>query len=295
MSYTMAHAPSIAMQDPTFYKTFGDYLVRFLKIVGPIFAAMVIVGLGVNVAQVGFRISTKKLEPNFDKLNFVKGLKRFFEMKALVQLVRDPLKLSIVAIVAFLVLRGEFDRFFLLPDMDVEQFAETLVILVVTIALKIGAAILVLAVIDFFYQRYEFEKSIKMSKQEIKDEYKDTDGNPQIKGRMRQVAREMARRRMMDDVPTADVVVTNPTHIAVALKYIPDKMDAPMVVAKGERLIAQKIKEIARQHGVPVYEDKPLARSLFKMCDVGDLIPASLFKAVAEVLAYIYRLKKAKV
>lgn len=292
MQYTMGHAPTIALQDPTMYKTFGDYLLMFFQIMGPLFAAMVIIGFGINVMQVGFHISTKPLEPKFEKLNFIKGMKRFFELKALVQLVRDPLKLAVVAIVAFVVLQGEFEKFFLLPDMSVTQFAETIGILTLTIALKIGAAILVIAVLDFFYQRFEFEKSIRMTKQEIKDEYKDTDGNPQIKSRMRQVQREMARRRMMDDVPTADVVVTNPTHIAVALKYDSDRMDAPLVVAKGQRLIAQRIKEIAIEHGIPIYEDKPLARSLFKLCDVGDFVPASLYKAVAEVLAYIYRLNK---
>lgn len=292
MRYSMAHAPTIALQDSTMYKAFGDYMLMFLKIVGPIFAAMVIVGFGVNVVQVGFRITTKQLEPKFEKLDVIKGLKRFFEMKALVQLVRDPLKLAIVALVAYFVVKSEFSQFFLLPDMSVTQFAQKLGLLILTIALKIGAAILVIAILDFFYQRYEFEKSIRMTKQEIKDEYKDTDGNPLIKSRARQVQREMARRRMMDAVPTADVVVTNPTHLAVALKYDAGRMDAPMVVAKGERLIAQRIKDIAIDHGIPIYEDKPLARSLFKMCDVGDFVPASLYKAVAEVLAYIYRLKK---
>ncbi|MDD3733258.1 MAG: EscU/YscU/HrcU family type III secretion system export apparatus switch protein, partial [candidate division Zixibacteria bacterium] len=145
--------------------------------------------------------------------------------------------------------------------------------------------------LDYMYQRYDFEKSLKMSKQDIKDENKDTEGSPQIKARIRQMQREMARRRMMQEIPKADVVITNPTHLAVALKYDPAEMQAPMVVAKGERLIAEKIKEIAYEHDIPVIEDKPLARALFKMCDIGQLVPANLYRAVAEVLAYVYRLK----
>ena len=154
---------------------------------------------------------------------------------------------------------------------------------------------LLLAVFDYAYQRYDFEKSIKMSKQEILDEYKDTEGSPQIKSRIRQIQREMSRKRMMQEIPKADVVITNPTHIAVALKYNPDEMDAPMVVAKGERLIAERIKEIAVEAGVPIVENRPLARALNNMCEIGSYVPATLYRAVAEVLAYVYRLKGAKV
>ena len=192
---------------------------------------------------------------------------------------------------AYNTIKGEFDSFFLLPDMSIPQFAATMGRMTLILALKMGAVIFIIAVLDYAYQKYEFEKSIRMSKQDLKDEYKDTEGSPQLKSRIRQVQRQMAQSRMMSAVPLADVVVTNPTHIAVALKYNPDDMDVPMVLAKGERLIAQKIKEIAREHGIPCVEDKPLARSLFKLCDVGDLIPANLFKAVAEVLAYVYKLK----
>jgi flagellar biosynthetic protein FlhB len=159
------------------------------------------------------------------------------------------------------------------------------------VALKIGVVILFIAILDYAYQKYEFEKSIKMSKQEVKDEYKDTEGNPQLKARVRQIQREMSRRRMAEAVPTADVVITNPTHLAVALKYDPEEMAAPYVIAKGERLIAQRIKEIALQNNIPVIEDKPLARALFKLCDIGQAVPANMYRAVAEVLAYVYRLR----
>ncbi len=292
MRNTFGNAATIAVSDPSYYSIFSGQVIGFLKIVLPLLLAMAVIGFGVNVAQVGFKITPKAMEPKFEKLDVIKGLKNKFSMKSLVQLVRDPLKLLAVAVVGYFAIRGEFDSFFGLPDMSVSQLGATLGLLVLQVALKIGAAMLVIAAIDFAYQRYEFNKSIKMSKQEVKDEYKDTEGNPQIKARVRQIQREMSRRRMMDAVPTADVVVTNPTHIAVALKYAPDEMDAPTVIAKGKELVAQKIKEIAREHDIPIIEDKPLARSLFKMCDIGDLVPASLYKAVAEILAHIYKLKR---
>ncbi len=159
------------------------------------------------------------------------------------------------------------------------------------IAIKIGVAILVLAILDFLYQKWEFERSIRMSIQEIKEEYKDTEGSPQIKARIRQIQRETARKRMMDDVPKADVVITNPTHYAVALKYDISEMNAPYVLAKGQNLIAQRIKEIAIANEIPIIEDRQLAQALYKLCDVGQMVPQSLYRAVAEVLAYVYRLK----
>ncbi|MEW5995538.1 MAG: EscU/YscU/HrcU family type III secretion system export apparatus switch protein, partial [Candidatus Zixiibacteriota bacterium] len=257
----------------------------------PIFAVMTVVAFGVNVAQVGFKITPKAMEPRFDKLNLAKGIKRILSVKSLAQLVRDTLKLIVVGVVAYLAIRSEFESFFTLPDQGVSQLAIAMGKLALVLALKIGLVILALAILDYLYQRYEYEKSIRMSRQELKDELKDTEGSPQLKARVRQVQREMARSRMMRAVPTADVVVTNPTEIAVALKYEPEAMSAPFVVAKGERLIAQRIRELAREYDIPVVENKPLARALFKMCDVGQMIPLDLYRAVAEVLAYVYRLK----
>jgi flagellar biosynthetic protein FlhB len=175
--------------------------------------------------------------------------------------------------------------------MTIGQLASSLGSLTLSIALKIGACILAIAIIDYIFQKHQYEKSIRMSKQEIKEELKDTEGSPQLKARIRQIQREMTRKRMMTAVPLADVVVTNPTHIAVALKYDRGVQNAPYVVAKGERLIAEKIREIALAHDVPIVEDKPLARALFKMCDIGDLVPETLYRAVAELLAYVYKLK----
>ena len=292
MGHTMSNAPAIAISDPTFVKVFGDAMLKFFAVVGPVFAILVVVGFAANVAQVGFQITPKALKPKLEKLDVVKGLKQKFSLRTLVTMIRDATKLFIIGFVAYKVVQSEFEGFFLLPDMSVTQLATTVGRQAVWVALKIGAAILILAVLDYAYQKYEFEKSIKMSRQEIKDEYKNTDGNPQIKARVRQIQREAARKRMMADVARADVVLTNPTHLAVALKYDREVMDAPFVLAKGERLVAERIKKIAREHNIPVIEDKPLARALFKMCDIGQVVPETLYRAVAEVLAYVYRLRE---
>lgn len=291
MAHTLGNAPAIAASDPTFVHIYGDTMLKFLAMVAPVFAAMVVIGLAANVAQVGFKISPKAFEPKFEKLNLVKGLGQMFKMRQLVSLVRDAIKLFIIGFVAYKVIKAEADTFFLLPDMDIPTLAAAMGEMAFWIALKVGAAVLVLAILDYAYQRHEFEKSIKMSRQEVKEEYKDTEGSPQVKARIRQIQREMAHQRMMQDVPKADVVITNPTHYAVALKYDSNEMNAPSVVAKGQNLIAQKIKEIAYEHDIPVIEDKALAQALYKMCDVGQMVPHVLYRAVAEVLAYVYRLK----
>lgn len=291
IGYTMGNASLLAMSEPSFQKVFGDQLVSYLYVVGPLFAIMTVIALSCNVAQVGFHITPKAMELKLEKLDLASGLKRLFSVRSLVTLARDTVKLLIVGYVAYIAISAEFDKFFLLPDMSVVQVASTMGRMALIVALKVGAIFLVIAALDYAYQRYDFEKSIRMSKQEVKDEYRDTEGSPQIKQRVRQIQRETARRRMMQDVPTADVVITNPVHLAVALRYSPEAANAPEVVAKGERLIAERIKEIAREHDIPIFEDKPLARALFKACDVGQLVPASLYRAVAEVLAYVYRLK----
>jgi len=291
MRYTMANAPMIGTSDPAFYHTFTDNLVKFFLILTPVFVMMTVIAFGVNVAQVGFKITPKSIEPKLEKLDPVKGLKRMFSVRSVVTMFRDVLKLLVIGFVAYKVISSEVPGFFNLVDMTVMQVATTMGTLAMQLALKVGAVILIIAVLDFLYQRYEFEKSIRMSKQDLRDEHKDTEGSPQIKARIRQIQQQMARSRMMEAVPMADVVITNPTHFAVALKYDVEGMQAPYVLAKGQRLIAQKIKQIAIEHNIPVVEDRPLARALYKMCDVGQMIPAQLFRAVAEVLAYVYRLK----
>jgi flagellar biosynthetic protein FlhB len=269
---------------------FSDQVVKFFAIVGPFMGILLVIGVGASVAQVGFHISPKAIAPKIEKLDVVKGMTRLLSMRSLVVMVRDTLKLIVVGVVAWKVIAAEIPQFFQLSDMSVGQLAVTLGKLSLGIALKIGAAILVIAALDYAYQRYDFEKTIRMSRQELKDEFKDTEGSPAVKARVRQIQREMARKRMMAAVPTADVVITNPIHVAVALKYDAAKAAAPFVIAKGERLVAQRIKEIAKEHGIPVIEDVYLARALFKLCDIGQVIPDNLYRAVAEILAYVYKL-----
>ncbi len=291
MTYVFTNAPFLALSDKSFLGVFNEASLRFLNIVLPVFVVMSVVAVGINVVQVGFDLSPKVINPRFDKIDPVKGLKRLFSGRSLFMAVRDSVKLLIVGIVAYKVIESEFEGFFLYPDMTIGQLASALGSLTFSIAIKIGVCILAIAIIDYLYQKHEYEKSIRMSKQEIKEEWKDTEGSPQMKARIRQIQREMSKKRMMAAVPLADVVVTNPTEIAVALKYEREEHNAPYVVAKGERLIAQKIREIAAEYKIPIVEDKPLARSLFKLCDIGEMVPETLYRAVAELLAYVYKLK----
>jgi flagellar biosynthetic protein FlhB len=291
MIFIFNEAPKMNADYDTLLSLISSRILTFFLIMGPILAVLLVVAYGVNVMQVGFLFTTKSLEPKLDKLNIANGIKRMFSVRSLVELARDTIKLIVIGFIGYKAISSQMDTFFLLSDNSVSVFAAAMGQMALKTTLQIGAVMLVLAILDYAYQKYDFEKSIRMSKQDIKDEYKDTEGSPQIKARVRQIQREMSRRRMMQDVPKADVIITNPTHIAVALKYNPDEMDAPLVLAKGERLIAERIKEIGREAGVPIVENKPLARALFSMCEVGSYVPAKLYRAVAEVLAYVYRLK----
>ena len=289
--WLFANAAEHTVTAANFTLYFKHVLTTFAIAVGPIVLVLVIIGTGVNLAQVGVMVTAKPLEPKFDKLNVFKGVAKLFSAKSLFELVKDVFKLILIGIVGYCAIASEVKYTVLLPDISVAQILGFFGASVFRVAVKCSLMLIVLAVIDYAFQKFQFEKSIRMSKQEIKDELKHTEGDPQIKGRIRQVQREIARKRMMSDVPKADVVVTNPTRIAVALRYDTDTMDAPTVTAKGERLIAERIKEIAEENDIPIVENKPLARALFKACDVGMQIPASMFRAVAEVLAYVYRLK----
>jgi flagellar biosynthesis protein FlhB len=295
MIYIFNEAPKMNADYDTLVSLLSSRILTFFILMGPILIVLAVVAYGINVVQVGFLFSGKSMEPKLDKLNFVNGIKKIFSVRSLVELIRDTIKLIVIGFVGYKAISAQMDSFFLLSDNSVSVFASAMGLMALKTTLQIGAVMLVLAILDYAYQKYDFEKSIRMSKQEIKDEYKDTEGSPQIKARVRQIQRDMSRRRMMQDVPKADVIITNPTHIAVALKYNPDEMDAPLVLAKGERLIAERIKEIARESGVPVVENRPLARALFSMCEVGSYVPTKLYRAVAEVLAYVYRLKGAGV
>jgi flagellar biosynthesis protein FlhB len=269
--------------------------LRYLGIMMAPFVGMIMLaGLGSNLIQTGFMFTGEQLKPKMNKISPAKGFKRMFSMRSLVELAKSIFKLLIIGLVSYMSLRAELHNYPLLIHSDVGQIVAFISRVGFALALRAAVILLILAVFDYAYQRFEYEKKLRMTKQEIKDEYKRTEGDPLIKSRIRSIQREQARKRMLSEVPKADVVITNPIHLAVALKYDSKKSSAPVVVAKGARLVAEKIKKIAHENNVPVVENKPLARMLYKSVEVGGLIPYELFKAAAEILAYVYRLKKKK-
>lgn len=259
-----------------------------IRLVGPMLLGLAFVGVVSNIAQFGFLLSGKSLSPQFSRINPLEGAKRYFSSRTLVELVKSIAKVGIVGLFAWQAVQDKGPMLALLSDMSPSAAGVVIADSIMNVVWKVAAAFVVIAVADFFYQRWFLERNLRMSKDEIKEEMKQSEGNPQMRARLRQRARALARQRMIAQVPQADVVITNPTHFAIAIKYGPG-MDAPMVIAKGERLIAQQIKKAAREHGVPTIENKPLAQALFKSCQVGQAVPPELYKAVAEVLAFVYR------
>jgi flagellar biosynthetic protein FlhB len=275
--------------------SFTHYLMwifqQTLFVLMPFMLAMLVAGVAANVAQVGFMVREDFLTPNFTKLNPVTGVKRLISLKALIELVKGVLKLLVVGGIAYLMLRDEVGRIPALVGADAHEILRYVSGVSFELIFFVCLALAVLALLDVGFQRWQHEQELMMTKQEVKDEAKQAEGDPKIKARIRRLQMEMAQRRMMAMVPSADVVITNPTHLALALKFDADTMAAPQVVAKGADLIAARIREVALEHGVPLVENKPLARTLFKLTDVGDTIPVELYRAVAEVLAYVYRLR----
>ncbi len=263
-----------------------------LLVLAPLGLGVVMIGLLVNFAQVGFVLSWKPLVPRLEILDPARGFARIFSRHGLVELAKSLFKVAAIGLVAWLTLRGELER---LANMSGAGDPLPVFGYAAGVALKLGLrvalVILVLAIFDYGFQRWDFEKGIMMSRKELEEEARQTEGDPLVRARLRSAQRDIARQRMMEAVKTADVVVTNPTHLAVALKYDRATMSAPKVVAKGARLLAERIRDLARQHAVPIVEDPPLARLLYKL-KVGTEIPITLFRAVAEVLAFVYRLKE---
>ena len=263
----------------------------FMEIVLPILLAVLVVSVTVSFLQVGFNFAPELIMPQFSRINPLSGFGRIFSKRSVVELLKSLLKIIVVGYFIYRYLREEAMR---IPSLMMAELPESFAVLAAIIydlAFQIALVILVLAILDYGYQWWEHMQNLKMSKQEVKEEMKQTEGNPQIKGKIREKQRAMAMRRMMSEVPKADVVVTNPTHFAVAIKY-ETGMEAPTVVAKGSDFIAQRIREIAKENDVIIVENKPLAQALFKTAEIGDLVPPELYKAVAEVLAYVYRLKR---
>jgi flagellar biosynthetic protein FlhB len=263
----------------------------FLLAVLPVLAIALLVGVGLNVMQVGFFFSTKALGFKMERLNPAEGFKRMFSARTVFELLKTLLKVGLVLLVLYTEIKSNETAFTMLMTSGIQASVVQGGNIVLNAALKASGVLAAIAVLDYFFQRRKFEKDLMMTKYEVKMEYKQQEGDPLIKGQIRQKQRQMAMMRMMQNVPEADVVITNPTHFAVALSYKEKEAEAPKVVAKGKDLVAQRIKEVAREHGVEIVENRELAQTLFRYCEVGDLIPASLFQAVAEILAYVYRLK----
>ncbi|MBU0484016.1 MAG: flagellar biosynthesis protein FlhB [Proteobacteria bacterium] len=263
-----------------------------IMIAGPLMAVIVVVALLSNYAQIGFLFTTEKITPKLSKIDPIQGLKNLFSKQTLAQTIKSILKLMIIGYIAYYEINKV--RAGILPLMDQEAYPILQFVgnTAFWIFLKCALTLALLAAADYAFQRWQFMEKMRMTKQEVKEEAKQTEGDPHVKGRIRSIQMEMARRRMMEEVPKADVVITNPTHFAVALRYAPSMMIAPLVVAKGAGIIAQRIKEIAQENNVPILEDKPLAQALYRTVELNDSIPEELFQAVAEVLAYVYSLRK---
>ncbi len=266
---------------------------KIVVLTAPLFFISLIVGIASQVLQTGFLQVEDALTPNLEKLNPLNSLKRIFSLKGVVELLKSVIKLSAVGIIMYMLLKVEIKEIPYLSSLSIEQLLSYLGGVVFKLVSGTGFFMLALALADYFFQRWQIEQEMKMTKQEIKEEMKSRDGDPLIKARIRKVQKEIANRKMMTEVPKGDVVITNPTHIAVVIKYS-DKLPAPQLIAKGADYMAEKIKELARQNNIPIIENKPLARTIFKTMKVGQVIPRELFVAVAEVLSYVYRLRRKK-
>jgi flagellar biosynthetic protein FlhB len=267
----------------------GFYLIRLL---GPFILMVVIIGILANIVQSGWLFTTKPLEFKPDRIMPQNGLKRMVSPRSWAELVKGILKCVIIAWIGYLTLKGAFPKLVVLVDQDVSQILAFIIKIILKLTFRVALAILILGLIDFQFQKWAHLKSLRMSKQEVKDEHKQVEGDPQVKSRIRRIQYSSALNRMIKKLPEADVVVTNPVHVAVALKYDAPNMRAPRVIAKGRRKIAERIKAIAAEHDIPIVEDPPLARALYKACEIGMEIPYELFQAVAEVLAMVYRMKE---
>lgn len=270
---------------------FREMLIEVVVIIGPILIIGFLVAFICDVAQVGWKPTSKPMKPKLSKMSPLSGIKKIISVNSLVELVKSIAKIGLIVYICYNYLQDKWRLLFLLYDMPLLQALQLIATTVTDLGIRVSALYMLIAVADFIYQKVKFSRDMRMTKQEIKDEYKQSEGDPQIKGKIRQRMREASQRRMMQDLPRADVVITNPTHYAVAIKYDPDVADAPLVLAKGEDYLAAKIKEIARENHVEIVENKPLARMLYANVDVGQAVPPELYQAVAEVLAFVYHLQ----
>ena len=270
---------------------FSRVLMTMLRTLLPILGVAMIAGIAINVIQIGFLFTTKTLGMKLNRISPISGFKRMFSIKTVVELVKSSLKILVLGYIVYLDYRRLLDEFSAYVGLGVYTTFIQIMRTAFMMALKMCMAMIFISAADFLYQWWKYEKDLRMSKQEIKDEYKMMEGDPQIKGKIKAKQRQMSMMRMMSRVPEADVVITNPTHYAVALKYDDQVSSAPVVIAKGQDYIARKIKEVAMEHYVQIVENPPLAQSLYAICEIDDEIPAELYQAVADILVFVYRQK----
>lgn len=261
----------------------------------PVLIGSFVVALVGNIVQVGWKVTGKPLKPKLDRLNPIGGFKRMFSQEKVVELIKSILKVLAIALVAYNEVKDRWKFILNLYDFEFMQAVLNIFDIVLDVGIKISVIFVIIGLADFGYQKWKHLHDLRMSKQEVKDEMKQSEGDPQIKGQIRQKMREGARRRMMQDLPKADVVITNPTHFAVAVKYDKETAEAPYVLAKGADYVAANIKEIAKQNNIEIVENKPLARMLYYNVEIGDQIPPELYQMVAEVLAYVYSVKNKEI
>ena len=270
---------------------FSPVNIQMLKIVAPFFIFGFAVTLLVNILQVGWKVSTKPMQPKLDRFNPVNGMKRIISKDSVFELFKSLIKIALILYIAYTAIKDHENDLFILYDIPLNQAIALCGDVIIGAGLKISLVYLVVGIADFIYQKYRFNEEMKMTKQEVREEFKNTEGNPEIKSRQRSRMREASQRRMMQDVPKADVIITNPTHLSVAISYDSETAKAPVVLAKGEDYLAMKIREIAKENQIEIVENKPLARTLYATVDVGQEIPPELYQAVAEVLAMVYHMK----
>lgn len=271
---------------------FREAVMRYLVIMLPIFSVALVLGVASNLVQVGFLASTEQMSPQLNRLNPLEGFKKILSKKALFEMVKALLKIAIIGTVTYLFVQSRMNTMLLLVNQTAASSLKVFWNTMVTLGIIVGLVFLALAFMDYIFQRHEYKSSLKMSRKDIKDEYKQLEGDPLVRAKLREKQRQLARERMMQDVPTADVVITNPTHIAIALVYHEGEHSAPRVVAKGVEVLAQRIRDIAAEHDIAIVENPPVAQMLWKHTEIGDEIPIELYQAVAEIMAMVYQAKE---
>ncbi len=291
-----------------FNQTFGDNLVhavrsgnwqeigvfafnRMALILAPMLVVFWLVGFMSTVFQIGFLYNEEALQVRWDRIDPVQGLLRMFKLRAVIEGIKATIKMIVIIFICYVLMEDQIQALPHLMSYSLGQILTFLGDSIIRLLMGVGIFMLMLSGLDYFYQRWDMENEMRMTKQEVREEIKSREGDPMIKARIKRIQREVASRRMMEDIPKATVIVTNPTHIAVALRY-DETLAAPVVIAKGADLIAEKIRNLAREHGIPIVENKPLARTMFKTLKIGQAIPRDLYTAVAEVLSYVFRLKR---